>query len=191
MASEVSICNRGLQILGARRIVDLSDDNKNARACNTAYEPRRDAMLRAHPWRFATTRAQLAADATAPAFGRARAFTLPTDCLRVLPPYPEEAWADRDWIEEGGKIYTNDSAPLNVRYVQRVTDPNQMDPLFREALAADLAYHLCEEITQSNTKKAEARDARNDALSEARRTSAITGVAILAPDDTWITARDR
>lgn len=189
MASEVEICNRALQKLGAKRIVSLSDDSVNARACNNAYTVLRDAELRAHPWNFAITRIQLAADSTAPAFGRARAFTLPSDCLRILPPYPEQNINDLDWIVEGRKIYSNDSAPLNIRYIYRVTDPNEMDSLFRELLSARMADELCEEITQSNTKKEQlARDYRKNLL-EARRSNAIEKVAEEPPEDSWITAR--
>jgi hypothetical protein len=190
MASEADIANRALQMLGAKRIVSLTDDeSKNARACNACYEILRDSEIRLHPWNFAINRAELAADATAPAFGRARAFQLPSTCLRVLPPYPEEDLEDLDWIVEGKKIYTDDSAPLQVRYLQVVTDPNEMDSLFREALSAKMAMEMCEEITQSNTK-GEALERRYvAAIAKAKKANAIEHANKLPPDDSWITAR--
>lgn len=189
MASEVGICNRALQKLGAKNIVSLGQDAPNAKTMNLAYEARRDALLQSHRWNFAIDREQLSADATAPEFGRANAFELPVTCLRVIPPYPEENFNDRDWIIEGNKIYTNESAPLNVRFIRKVTDPNEMTPLFRETLAADLAYETCEQITQSNIKKADCKSDLKDKINEAKKTNAIESLPQEPPADTWLTAR--
>lgn len=189
MASEVSIANRALQKLGATRIASLSDASTSARAANACYEILRDAELRRHAWNFAISRAALAADATAPDWGRANAFELPTDFLRLLPPYPEDNLNTLDWQIEGRKIYTDDSAPLYIRYVAQVTDPNTMDPLFRELLASRMAVEMCEELTQSNTKKAALRDEIKETIAEAKRTNAIENVSAETPEDTWLTAR--
>ena len=189
MASETEICNRALQKLGAQRIADIEEASKNGRECKACYAILRDAELRAHPWNFAITREQLAASATAPAFGRARSFPLPSDFLRLLPSYPEENLNSKDWQIEDGAIFTNDSAPLNIRYVQQVTDPNTMDSLFREALASRMALELCEIITQSNTKKADAKDDYTATIRMAKHTNAIENVPQASAEDTWITAR--
>ena len=50
MASKVEIANRALQKLGAKRIASLSEDSRNARAINAAYDTLREAELRAHTW---------------------------------------------------------------------------------------------------------------------------------------------
>lgn len=189
MASVVDICNRSLQLLGAKRITSLTQDTPNARSCNTAYETLRDAELRAHPWNFATTRATLAADATPPDWGRANAFQLPSNFLRLLPVYPEDNTNDQDWQIEGKKILTNDSDPLYIRYIYRVTDPNEMDVLFREMLSTRMAIELCEELTQSNTKKQGLEGHYKLKLQEARRTNAMENVAQEAPTDSWETVR--
>lgn len=189
MASEVEICNRALQKLGASRINTLSENTANARACNAAYEPVRDAELRAHSWNFAIERAALAADATAPSWGRTNSFTLPAAFLRLLNPYPEDDTNSRDWQIESGKILTDDAAPLYIRYIKKVTDTNAMDPLFREALASKLAMEMCEKITQSNSKKAAASDDYKHAIREARRVNAIENVPTTPVEDTFITCR--
>jgi hypothetical protein len=189
MASAVEICNRALQKLGARRITTLTEDSVNARACNTAYDPVRLAELRAHPWAFAIKLASLAADSTAPAFGKSNAFQLPSDYVRLVPPYPEDNYNSNDWEIQGLKIYTNDSAPLNIRYVADITDANTMDPLFREALAAKLAEELAEELTQSNPKKEKATRGYEEAIAQARRANAIVSIAQMPPDDPYITVR--
>lgn len=196
MASVVEIANRALQILGAGRITSLTDQSKNARAISNAYFPVRDALLRAHRWNFAIQRFMLAPSATAPAFGPTNAFPLPTGWLHVLPPDPQYNTNDRDWIIEGGSILSNQTfqgnpaaVSLGVRIVMKIEDPNQMDPLFREALSATLAEELAEELTQSNTKRQYAAEKRKAAISEAKKTNAIENVPQVAPDDPWITAR--
>lgn len=189
MASKAEIANRALQKLGAKRIVSLTEDSRNARAVNAAFETLKEAELREHPWNFSIQRVQLAAETTAPVFGKARYFQLPSDFLRLLAPDPEQNYNSHDWQIEGRLIATNDSAPLNVRYVKNVTDPNTMDVLFREALASRIAYELCEEITQSNTKKEAAMKDYDSAIAKAKKTNAIERVAAQPPEDTWVTIR--
>lgn len=189
MASNVEICNRALQKLGAKRITSLTQDSVNARACNVAFEPVKLALLRSHAWNFAISRASLAADATAPTWGRANAFQLPSDYVRLLPPYPEDNLSTLDFQIEGKKIYTDDSAPIQIRYIYNVTDPNEMDTLFRELLATQIAFELCEEVTQSTSKKAALKEDKIEILREARRINAIENVAADPPEDTWVTVR--
>lgn len=183
MASEVGICNRALQHLGARRITSLTQDTPNARECNAVYETVRDRELRRHRWAFAIERTSLPALSTAPAHGFSRQFQLPTDCLRVL------REANVDWSIEGSKILTDDTAPLDVRYIRQVTDPNAMDVLFREALSAAIAFDLCERITQSNTKKRDLSTIYSDLLAEARRINGIERPAQDVETDDWVLAR--
>jgi hypothetical protein len=190
VASEVEIANRALTELGAKRIASLTEDSVNGRAINSVYDVLRRAELRKHPWNFAIKRAQLAASATEPLFNRETAFPLPSDCLRLLPPDPETNWEDMDWQIEGREVITNDSAPLDVRYIWDVTDPNVMDPLFREALAMSIAARLAEQLTQSNAKKADAKDSYKEAIAEAKKINAFENVSAKPPEDSWVTVRD-
>lgn len=146
MVSVVGIVNSGLIKLGADTITALTDDSAEARAANAQYEKLRDEVLRAHPWNFAVARARLARLAEAPPFGFAWQYQLPSDCLRVLllndgiPAYEVE----------GRRILTDEESAELV-YLRQVTDPNEYDALFREALAyrvaADLAYPLANSTT--------------------------------------------
>jgi hypothetical protein len=187
--SVVEICNRALQKLGAARITSLTQDTPNARSCNVAYNVLRKAELRSHPWSFAIKRAELAADATAPSWGRANSFTLPSDFLRLMDDYPEDNMNNKDWQIEGKKILTDDDAPLYIRYIYDVEDPNEFDSLFSEALSSKIAMELCEEITQSNSKLQAVSEMYKAAIREARRINAIENVAAKPPEDEWITVR--
>lgn len=189
MASVVSICNRALQKLGANRIQAISDDTKSAKACNTVYEPVRDSLLRAHAWGFSIARASLAAESPAPTWGRANSFPLPADCLRILPPYPEDNYSTIDRVIEGRKILTDESSPLYLRYVKKVTDPSEMDAIFCELLSTRMAFEMCEELTQSNSKKEALRTDVKEILGEARRINAFENPSGDLPEDDWITAR--
>lgn len=172
MASVVGICNRALQKVGAKRITSISEDSVSARACNNCYESLRDAELQAHKWNFAIYRAELAADSPAPDWGPANSFTLPSDFLKLADPDQFDNTSAIDYQIEGRKIFSNFDAPLYIRYVKQVTDPNEMDVLFREALACRMALELCEELTQSNSKKESLRSDYDAAIKLARRSNA-------------------
>lgn len=191
MASEVGICNQALQLLGASSITTLTEGSVNANACNLIYEDTRDALIRSHPWKFAIKITQITANVTAPAFGRARSFTLPDDYLAPLPPYPEDHDINLDWIREGDAIYTDDSSPLDFRYVAQITDPDEMDVLFRKALSATLALELAEQLTQSNTKIANISAILDSTLAAAKRASSFEAVNHEPPVDEWVRTRQR
>ena len=190
MASEVDICNLALQRLGAKSISSLTDDSTNARECNRVYEHARDSELRAHPWSFARKRASLAASSTAPAFEYANAFPLPADYLRILPNNGRLGQPNQDDLQiENGSILSNDSAPLPITYIARITDPEAFDQLFTDLLVARIARDLAEKITQSNSKIEIAAALYRDAKAEARKINAFERPPQEAPVDPWISAR--
>lgn len=195
MASEVAICNLALQRLGAKSISSLTEDSTAARACNRVFEQARDSELRAHPWSFARARVQLAAVSTDPIFGFAKQYALPADYLRILPTNGVNATPLQDDFQiesnpDGGRvILTNTGAPINLIYIKRVVDPQQFDALFTELLIARIAMDTAEEITQSNTKKAEAKEHYREVRSEARRINAFERPPEDPPQDRWLTAR--
>lgn len=187
MASEVAICNLALQKLGATRITSLTEDSPNARHCNAAFEHVRDRELRAYPWNFALARKVLAPDSSGPTFGPAYQFTLPTDFLRLHPDHKYRA--ETDWQIEGRHLLTDDGDTLYLRYIKRVSDTEEFDPLFVDAFACRLALQLCEPITQSNTKKTLIWEEYRETIAEAKRTNAIENIAVDPPEDDWVSVR--
>ena len=187
--SEVAIANLALQKLGAARIVSLTEDSRNARTINSCYEFMRDRELRANAWNFAIKRASLAASSTAPTFDFDRAFPVPADFLRLLPP----PILYLDWTIENHlgspAILTNDTAPLEIRYIARITDPTKFDTIFIDMLACKIAWHCCEEITQSNTKKAEIQKEYTDSKNDAKKINAFEKIEEPGPEDPWVAAR--
>lgn len=198
MASQVDIANRALTKLGAARIISFGDDNKQARSVTSMFDIVRDAELRSHIWSFSVKRTALAALTTTPAWGFKYEYEIPSDCLRILmvndtyggpdmSDYRNEPIAD--YSLEGNKILTNFNAPLKLRYISRVEDTTEWDSMFVEALACRLAMEMCEDLTQSNTKRELAQAEYTAMLRSAIRASSIEQPAQAMPDNSWMLSR--
>jgi hypothetical protein len=142
---QVAICNLALIKVGSFRISSIDEDTKPAILLKAIYEQKRDTMLRAHRWNFATKRSTLAPNATTPDFGFDYQYDLPSDCLRVLEPDSEEI----DFLIEGDRQLLCDETTLNLVYIYRNTDETSWDSLFQEAFASSLAADVCYALTQS------------------------------------------
>jgi hypothetical protein len=194
MASEVSICNAALALVGEPTIDSLTDTNNEAAiACNEAYSRLRDAELRKNRWGFAIKRAQLAAQTPTPLFGKANYFPVPSDFLRLIALDPaDQRHNDDRTIENSGDtvvIATQESAPLYIRYMARITDPNVFDATFQDALAGRIAQVIAIKITQSETMYNRADRYYKDAVADAKMINAIEKPPVRAVEDPWITVR--
>ncbi len=186
--SQVRVANLALQKLGATEIVSMDEDTRERRAISRCYTMLRDRELRAHNWNFSIRRKVLAPSSVAPLFEFAKAFPLPADCLRPLPPSRDVDWTIE--YHEGSKhILTNEGTVIYLRYVSRITDETLFDPLFADMLACKIAWHCCEEITQSNQKKADIEREYKDARAEAKRMNAFEQATPQEPEPPWLTAR--
>ena len=198
--TQIQIVNRGLQLLGAKSISTINDNSREARAMNRAYQPVLLAELRSNCWRFSIKRAQLPAAAVKPIFGPANYFPIPGDYLMIAPadvninisPFGS-GFMGRDWqIENTGNglaIASNDTPPINLRYVSSALTESQFDVDFAEALSASLAMNTCEEITQSNAKYQNAEKAYDAAIAQARKRNSFEMHPAIAPVDSWHLAR--
>jgi hypothetical protein len=197
MPSVVDICNEAMDLLGAATITALTENSKEARLCNRRFETVRDAVLRAHPWNTAITRASLAKDSDAPAFGFANQFTLPTDpyCLRVLSfwnsnidsdvaPYDSEVM----FKIEGRKVLSNEGT-CKITYLARVTDTETYDSLLSSTIAHKLAAETAYAITGSTTVSQAMQQLYEVRLREARSIDAMEGVPDKLIADDFINIR--
>ena len=197
MPSVVDICNEALDLLGAATITSLTQNSKEARLCNRNYELVRDAVLRAHPWNVAVTRANLAQDATAPAFGFTYQYTLPTDpfCLRVLSFWDSNVDNDIAAYDsnvmykiEGRKILSNEGT-CNIIYIGRVEDTEQFDSLLSSAIAHRLAAETAYAITGSGTVAQTMNALYEQRLREAKSIDAMEGYPEQPLADTYTNIR--
>lgn len=183
--SETAICNSALAKLGAQRILSLSDNTEAARLCNEQYAKVRDDLLRSHPWNFAIRRANLVSTGNTPAFGYAYEYQLPNDCLRIL-----STLSSQDtWNKEGDKIVSDDSE-FAIKYIAKVTDPNQFDTNFCEVLSLKLASDISYSLVQSVTLKQGLYQEYTLALRDARSFDAQESgsVQTIVADD-WLLSR--
>lgn len=178
MADQVGIANSALRKIGAGRINAFDDGDKNANAVAELYDPLRLELLRAHNWNFAARWMKLARLSGAPAAGFQYFYALPADWVRTILVADNDAGeADVDYREEsdGTALRIACSAgEVWARCVLDVSDPNQMTPDFREALACALARDLAIPIAQSNTLREEMKDAAERAVRRAKSTDAIS-----------------
>ena len=183
MPSVVDICNEAMDLLGAATITSLTKNSKEARLCNRRFDTVRDAVLRSHPWNTAVTRAEIARDSTAPAFGFTYQYTMPTDpyCLRVLSFWNsnvdnEIAAYDSQVMYkiEGRKILSNEGT-CKITYIGRVTDTEQFDPMLSNTIAHRLAAETAYAITGSTTVTQQMQALYEQRLREARSMDGMEG----------------
>jgi len=174
--SWTSLNNQALAMLGADSISNIdTDTTDNAIKCRAVYESVRDELLRSHNWKFATawkSVAALADDPDNPGFEYN--YTLPTApyCLRVLKiedDYPFEV--------EGRKLLTDESSPVNIKYISRVSNAATLDVSFVSAYVLLLAIRLCLAITTSRTLKEDLKTDFAMAILEAQGNNAIESKA--------------
>jgi hypothetical protein len=188
---ETGICNLALDILKEASISSINDDRPVANWCRRNFPVTRDACLSLANWNFATKRASIAAEATGPAFGWDYAYTLPTDCLRVIA-LTYEGYDESNPVRhiiEGGAIFTNSSGPLPIRYVARIENYNAYSPLFIEALSARLAFKMAHWLTGKTGYQQVAQGIYEQAMNDAWLADAIEGDQPRAADNDWIDAR--
>lgn len=177
MASQTGICNIAMRKLGAARITSIDDGTEQANILLDIYDSCLDAELAAHPWTFASTRALIPADATAPEFGWAQAFPKPTGFLKMVEIGENWCFYRSDcgplFAVEGKAILTNAISPLKIRYVRRMTNPGDLVPLFVQSFACRLAAESAEAITQNLSKRDAAWKEWEQAIRLAKRTNDI------------------
>lgn len=185
--SEVAICNLALAGIGrGAQITSLDEASTAARLCKARYPYARDAVLRAYDWNFAARRAELANNATAPAFEYAYAYDLPADCLLVREVFEGEA---QKWVVENRQILTDMGAPIYIRYTTNASAPAFFDPLFFEALAARIAADVAMPLSESAGRAEGLYRVYMEKLSEARRRDAQEGQPESMPQGSWLDAR--
>lgn len=182
-ASVVEIVNMALVYIGATSIVSMNDSKKSAITATVLWPGARDAVLRAYPWNCAVARKVLAPEATPPAFDWAHSFVLPPECLRIL-----SVKDDIEYCLEGRRILTN-STVVYIKYIQRVEDVTQYDPLLCQAMAAHLAQLLAMPIVQSATLEQAMQNRYKLFLQEARSVDAQESSLQELQADAWLESR--
>jgi hypothetical protein len=192
--SEVDICNIAFTAhLGAKSIQSFQDATKEGLLARTSYDEIRDSVLRAHPWNCATKRAAITPDAAAPAWGFDLAYSLPADYLRVTEVEGETVGIDQytgyKWQIESGKIVTDLTSPLNIKYIYRNTSVGSYDAELVEALSYKLAMTWVEPLIKAANLKEVMHELYRAALSSARGSDGQEGSPRKVESSTWLDVR--
>ncbi len=194
MASEAGICSLALNKVGGSNIISLTEGSRNANLCADEYPNARDQLLGDHDWNFAASRVKLAQLTAAPVYEFDHAYRLPADFIRLIAAHDNEAGAGvldyRLEGDDGGQLLLSSADQVWVRYVRRVTDPNQMPPSFKRALAFELAVRLAVPIANSRTLREDVDRGAAKTLRKARSIDALQDRPEAFPDGSWIAARD-
>jgi hypothetical protein len=190
MASKTQIANWALAKLGEERVSNIETTNtKPARVMNGLWDLIRDAMLESNRWKFSVTQAALPADGSDPAWDWNNQYALPSDFLSLVEIEDRPAYEVARSAAGSLVIMTDAEAPLNIKYVAKVTETGSWNPHFAAAMASKLAYEGCEEITGSNTKKEVCWRDFTVSMQQAFLEDAIENPPEELPEDSWIEAR--
>ena len=148
--TKLSIINDALNYLGSEPINSLEDDSKQARVMGRQYKIAKEFILKSHGWNFALKRVKLTKTVDTPVFGDANLFLLPTDYVRYEAVLDEGYDKLRKWKVEGREILCFEDQ-LYLIYVTNDPIDGYMDPMFKKALAAQLAADSCYSITNSTS----------------------------------------
>ena len=184
MASNVSISNNALIALGEITILAISATTKAGRLLLNIYDDKRDYLLRKYRWTFAAKRQNIAPDVETPSHQYTYQFTLPSDCLLFRGIYPDTI----TYRLEGNKILC-DVDELDIEYTRRVTDPNDMDVVFREVFSMLLARELAIPLSDSLRKYTKMDEMFEDKIADARFSDSIQDDLEAVQADDWLNAR--
>lgn len=145
MASVADICNRALGFIGANKINAITDQNENARACQVIYYQLRDGLIEEHDWNFASRRAILTKDTTAPIGSDFNyRYHLPTSpkCLVIREIVGNEAAEYQIEADEDGDYLLTNESSVTIRYSAQIEDTSLYTEAFINALASKMALEL-------------------------------------------------
>jgi hypothetical protein len=173
--TKLAIWNQALDVLREQPLASTSDNTATAFWLARNYDQQRDFLLERYLWKFALTRATLAADSTAPAYQWAYRYLLPTDSLRFIPPTYDGKWNGTPipFEEENGYLLMNQPGPLKIRYILRTTNEGLFSNGFVECLSLRLAYRMAHWLTGKQQMMQAIMQLYKDTLETVKETHAV------------------
>lgn len=195
MASTTSLLNRALIRVGAKRITSLEGTGDTEQLIRDTYDDIRQSLLRSHPWNFATFRSRLARDVATSAIGFLYAFRKPGaessrgEWLRTVGVFSDDAMTCPARYRDQGGLILSDALALTMLSIHDVTDPDAMDPLFREALGLKLAAEYAIVLSNSKSMHDTYAQLHEAALARARGIGAMDNPPEPLPVSSWESER--
>lgn len=178
MYTDLQITNLGLGKISSSRIQRLDPPTSPLEVyMYNGYTVWKRAELTKRRWVFALEdNVVLSLKATIEGVERPYKYELPPACLRPVRQKRTE------WVQRGRFVYSANPA-LKIQMIDNVPEAS-FDPLFVDVLACWIAVQAAEYVTQSNTKKDDAKAMYAEAVSVAGKMNAF----IIGPED--VTADD-
>lgn len=196
MPSTTAMVNRALALIGARRIVSLEGTDATSQLIRDTLGDVRQGLLQSHPWPFATFPHELAREAAPMDVGPAYSYRKPQannqhgGLMRTL-----GVFSDADltmpafgYVDAGPTLYADHPA-LWLLGLFDIQDPNQMSPLFREALSFKLASEYALPLSNSRAMHDDYAAEAESKLLRARAIADMEGPPVAVPPSTWEIAR--
>lgn len=173
MFTRVQIVNIGLSKIASSRVKRLDPPQTSLeRYVADNYEHWKRSELTKRRWVFATEDDyQLTKSDTLTDVARPYKYPLPVECLRPI------RLKRTEWKQRRRFIYSA-CDPLKISFIVNATE-DEFDPLFVEVLASRIAVGCVEYVTQSNTKKADAKALYDEAVGDAAKANAF----VIGPED--------
>lgn len=195
MATQVGLINRALARIGEARIVQINEDSDRAQTIRDIWDDVRQAAIRSHPWNFAVRRAILAPVDGAPVYGFSYRFRRPQadndhqGWQRTLGVFDDADERVRATYRSEGPYLLADVTTLYMRFIADITNVNNWDSLFREAMMLKLAAELAIQLANSNSLRDSLQKEASAAFARARSVDGIDEPPDDIPMGTWEIAR--
>jgi hypothetical protein len=196
MPSKTQIAKLALQHIGDRfDIADLDEETVEAEQIALVYDEARRAVLRRHPWNFATKFASPATLNITPPGGWDYAYAYPSDAVRIIEiinplgrNLPRLEF-ERANLSDNTRVILTDQEDAEFRYTADIDDPNMYDPEFVMAFSFLLASFVAMALTGDLQIKKDLENEADRQIAMAGSTDANEGRTEEAPEASWITAR--
>lgn len=164
MTTALDILNLGLSKISVSSISNIDPPRTTLeKTCAANYPRWRDKQLAKRRWMFAMHEDDLTLTGTFSGTQYPYQFLLPNDCIRPLRDRLDGSTCA--WQRRGKYLYSTGET-LRLPYLRRVPE-NEFDVSFIDVLACWIAVEMAETSTESNTKKATAKQMYDEALDEA------------------------
>jgi hypothetical protein len=162
MATDISICNTGLLLIGADEIESFDDETREARICAATYETTKNEILQSSPWLFTKQQIDLARTASTPIMDFKYEYQIPSGTLRIF--YKDTLRNDYEVFQD--KLFTDDDAVTIVRQI----DPGEENypAYFVRLLEFAMAEILAASVGQDETTSKLFNGKKNEQMRKAR-----------------------
>jgi len=159
MATQLGLYNAALLEIGDRSLASTSEAVESRRVIDLCYSDVLAGCLEAGSWNFATKTIKADADAAiTPDFGFSEVFAKPSDWVRTAAVSLDENFTvPLTRYYDDVDYWSADSTPLYIRYVSNDSDWGlelaNWSRSFTRYVELELAWRICERLTQNASKK--------------------------------------